>query len=117
MYKKLYIDIELKMNKTLEHLSHELSIVRTGRASSNLLDSVKIDYYGSIVPKIGLIYNSNLGFENTSLLTIFIILIKRVPYIFNIIFSLKGKLCNYLISSIVNFRFDKINICCNSLRV
>ena len=50
MYKKLYANIELKMNKTLEHLSHELSIVRTGRASSNLLDSVKIDYYGSIVP-------------------------------------------------------------------
>ena len=50
MYKELYANIELKMKKTLEHLSHELSIIRTGRASSNLLDSVKVDYYGSIVP-------------------------------------------------------------------
>ena len=50
MYKELYANIELKMKKTLEHLSHELSIIRTGRASSNLLDSIKVDYYGSIVP-------------------------------------------------------------------
>ena len=50
MYKELYANIELKMKKTLEHLSHELLIIRTGRASSNLLDSVKVDYYGSIVP-------------------------------------------------------------------
>ena len=48
--KELYSSTETKMKNTLEHFSSELSKIRTGRASSNLLDSVKVDYYGSIVP-------------------------------------------------------------------
>jgi ribosome recycling factor len=34
----------------VEHLHHELTRIRTGRASPALLDVVKIDYYGSTVP-------------------------------------------------------------------
>ena len=50
MFKELFNDAEIKMKKTIEHFLQELSIISTGRASANLLDSVKVDYYGSIVP-------------------------------------------------------------------
>jgi len=38
------------MNKSIEHLNHELSQIRTGRASPALLDMVKVDYFGSPTP-------------------------------------------------------------------
>ncbi|WP_448590212.1 ribosome recycling factor [Thermodesulfobium sp.] len=38
------------MSKAVENLSKELSSVRTGRASPALLDHVKVDYYGTLVP-------------------------------------------------------------------
>lgn len=45
-----YRDAENRMKKSLEHLHHELTRIRTGRATPALLDVVKIDYYGSTVP-------------------------------------------------------------------
>jgi len=36
------------MKKTIEHLNHELATIRTGRASTALLDTVKIDYFGTM---------------------------------------------------------------------
>lgn len=39
--------IKLKMQKSLESLAHEFNKIRTGRANPNILDSVKIDYYGN----------------------------------------------------------------------
>jgi ribosome recycling factor len=38
------------MSKAVEALRHELAKIRTGRASTALLDSVKVDAYGSEVP-------------------------------------------------------------------
>lgn len=38
------------MKKAVEHLTQELAKMRTGRASAALLDSVRVDYYGSMVP-------------------------------------------------------------------
>ena len=38
------------MKKAIEHLNHELSRIRTGRASTALLDMVKVDYFGSMTP-------------------------------------------------------------------
>ncbi len=38
------------MQKAADHLSHELAIIRTGRASVALLDIVKVDYYGTSTP-------------------------------------------------------------------
>lgn len=38
------------MTSTIEHLEAELLKIRAGKASPSMLDSVKIDYYGSIVP-------------------------------------------------------------------
>jgi ribosome recycling factor len=38
------------MNKTIDRLHTDFSMVRTGRASPALLDAVKVEYYGSMVP-------------------------------------------------------------------
>lgn len=39
-----------RMEKVLADLQHGMANIRTGRASVNLLDSVKIDYYGTPTP-------------------------------------------------------------------
>lgn len=39
-----------RMDKVLADLQHEMSTVRTGRASINLLDNVRVDYYGTPTP-------------------------------------------------------------------
>lgn len=38
------------MKKTLDHLQQEFSKVRTGRATTTILDPVRVDYYGSPMP-------------------------------------------------------------------
>ena len=39
-----------KMDKTLESYQKELNTVRTGRANPNLLDAIRIEYYGVLTP-------------------------------------------------------------------
>ncbi len=39
-------DADRRMQKAIENLKHELSSLRTGRASPSLLDRVTVDYYG-----------------------------------------------------------------------
>jgi ribosome recycling factor len=39
-----------RMDKVISDLQHEMTLIRTGRASVNLLDGVKIDYYGTPTP-------------------------------------------------------------------
>jgi ribosome recycling factor len=41
---------EQKMNQSVEALKHNLAKVRTGRANPALLDTVQVEYYGSMVP-------------------------------------------------------------------
>lgn len=41
---------KIRMDKVLLDLQNEMAHVRTGRASIGLLDSVRVDYYGSPVP-------------------------------------------------------------------
>ncbi len=43
-------DQRARIQKTLDHFRQELMGVRTGRASLHLLDSVKVDYYGTPTP-------------------------------------------------------------------
>jgi ribosome recycling factor len=50
MLKEIYRDTENRMNKTLESLSRELAGIRTGKASTNMLDVVRVDYYGTPTP-------------------------------------------------------------------
>lgn len=50
MVKEIYQVTTDHMKKTVEHLSTELSHIRTGRASAALLDTIKVDYYGTPSP-------------------------------------------------------------------
>ncbi len=43
----IVLECEEHMTKTLDHLKHELKGVRTGRASTALLEYVKVEYFGS----------------------------------------------------------------------
>ena len=43
-------DIKPKMQKSIDSLMHEFNKIRTGRANPNILDTVKIDYYGNPTP-------------------------------------------------------------------
>ena len=50
MINELFIDIKDRMNKAVDHYRHEVSTIRTGRASTSILDGVKVDYYGTPTP-------------------------------------------------------------------
>lgn len=43
-------DAEDRMGKSIEALQVAFARIRTGRASPSLLDDIKVDYYGSLVP-------------------------------------------------------------------
>jgi len=47
---QLIKDAKGRMDKSIEALRGELSKIRTGKATTVLLDSVKVDYYGNMVP-------------------------------------------------------------------
>jgi ribosome recycling factor len=46
-------ELKGRIDKTLDDLRKELTKVRTGRASPNLLDGIRVDYYGSPTPLSG----------------------------------------------------------------
>ena len=50
MVEKIYNNIKNNMHKTIEHYQKEVSKIRTGRASSTMLDSILVDYYGTPQP-------------------------------------------------------------------
>jgi ribosome recycling factor len=43
-------DMETRMNAALDALGREFASVRTGRASTGLLDAIRVDYYGTPTP-------------------------------------------------------------------
>jgi ribosome recycling factor len=43
-------DTELKMKKTIEATQREFSVVRTGRASTALVENIRVEYYGAPTP-------------------------------------------------------------------
>jgi len=47
MTKELIADMKVHMEKSVDSLRKEYQKVRTGRASTTLLDDVKVDYYGT----------------------------------------------------------------------
>ncbi len=48
--KEIETNAKSRMDKVLSDLQHEMAAVRTGRASVNLLDNVRADYYGTPTP-------------------------------------------------------------------
>ena len=47
---KLLADAEERMKSALEHTRKEFASIRTGRATTALLDTVHVDYYGAVTP-------------------------------------------------------------------
>jgi len=47
---QLIKDAKGRMDKTIEALQYELAKIRTGKATTVLLDSIRVDYYGNMVP-------------------------------------------------------------------
>jgi ribosome recycling factor len=45
-----YKNIRVQMLKTIDYFKNQLSKVRTGRASGNLIDGVTVEYYGTPTP-------------------------------------------------------------------
>ena len=50
MINEILEDAKVRMQKSTESVATEFSRIRTGRASTALLDHIQIDYYGSSVP-------------------------------------------------------------------
>ena len=50
MLKDLSKETKIRMEKTITALRDDFSHIRTGRASSNLVDRIKILYYGTLTP-------------------------------------------------------------------
>ncbi|MDQ3701829.1 MAG: ribosome recycling factor, partial [Chloroflexota bacterium] len=50
MLEEVLADAERKMAKAVEALEHDLTAIRTGRASPALVDRVHVEYYGADTP-------------------------------------------------------------------
>ncbi len=50
MIKDILHEAETKMKKSVESVRSELTKIRSGKATTALLDAVKIDYYGTLTP-------------------------------------------------------------------
>ena len=55
MIKEILKDTESRMQKAAEVVRQELIKIRTGKATTTLLDGIKVDYYGTMTPlnKVG----------------------------------------------------------------
>ena len=50
MLQDIYKDAAHRMDQAVEHSRMELAKVRTGRANPDLLNSIQVEYYGSMMP-------------------------------------------------------------------
>ena len=50
MVKEVSKDTRSRMEKVIEDFRHKLATVRTGRASTSLLDNITVEYYGTPMP-------------------------------------------------------------------
>ncbi len=50
MLDEIYKSTRERMSKTVENLSRELGTIRTGKATPRILDTVKVEAYGSVMP-------------------------------------------------------------------
>ncbi|MGA1207851.1 MAG: ribosome recycling factor [Gammaproteobacteria bacterium] len=60
-------DAKERMEKSLDALGHAFAKIRTGRAHPSILDTVRVDYYGSEMP---LSQVANVGVEDARTLTV-----------------------------------------------
>jgi ribosome recycling factor len=60
-------EVEQRMGKSLEALSHSFNKIRTGRAHPSLLDGITVEYYGAKTP---LNQMANIGVEDARTLSL-----------------------------------------------
>lgn len=48
--KEVQDNLKMAMDKAIDHAATEFTKIRAGKAHPSMLDSVKVDYYGSLVP-------------------------------------------------------------------
>jgi ribosome recycling factor len=65
--KEVEANLQMRMEKALGDLLHEMSSIRTGRASLGILDHIRVDYYGTPTP---LNQVANLHVPEPSMITI-----------------------------------------------
>src|ERR1700729_1178246 len=65
--KEIEANAKSRMEKAIADLQHEMSSIRTGRASVSILDHIRVDYYGTPTP---LNQVANLHVPEPSLITI-----------------------------------------------
>jgi ribosome recycling factor len=44
----ILMDLEMQLEKAVDHVAHELRGIRTGRANPAVVEHIKVDYYGSL---------------------------------------------------------------------
>jgi ribosome recycling factor len=67
MIKQILKDAEDRMHKASDVVRQELAKIRTGKATTALLDSIKVDYYGTMTP---LSHIGNVGVQDVHTLTV-----------------------------------------------
>src|SRR5580704_16368923 len=65
--KEVEANAKARMEKAVTDLQHEMSSIRTGRASVTILDHIRVDYYGTSTPLNQL---ANLHVPEPSLITL-----------------------------------------------
>ncbi len=65
--KEVEASIKTRMEKALADLQHDMTTIRTGRASLSILDNIRVDYYGTPTP---LNQVANLHVPEPNLITI-----------------------------------------------
>jgi ribosome recycling factor len=63
----IFDEAESHMKRSIDLAETELSSIRTGKASPSLLDSIKVDYYGAMVP---LKQVANIAVPDSKLITV-----------------------------------------------
>src|ERR1700734_3647003 len=65
--KEVEANLQMRMEKAVAYLLHEMAAIRTGRASLGILDNLRVDYYGTPTP---LNQVANLHVPEPSMITI-----------------------------------------------
>lgn len=65
--KDVFKDAESRMQKSVDNIRHELASLRTGKASPSLLDGIKVEAYGQMMPlkQVG-----NIGVQDSKTLMV-----------------------------------------------
>ncbi|EIL96089.1 MULTISPECIES: ribosome recycling factor [Rhodanobacter] len=70
MLNDIKTDAQTRMGKSIDSLKHDLTRIRTGRASTALVDGIKVPYYGSDMP-LNQVASVSLGDSRSIIITPF----------------------------------------------